>query len=244
MPNDLSELEIDEVSLVGKGANNKKYLIIKSMESEITTEIEPAGANGGAGASVAQVSKEDVDGAVAKAVMEAIEKEQKERSEAIKKAVDEAIAKEQAEKADLKKALDIERDVRVTKEYIEKATVDFPNLPGTTPVVMGPILKEAQEKLTEASFKALHDVLKAASAALGESALLYKELGSDLDAPTTGSAAEQLDTLAKARAGDIRKSVEGATLDSKTAYAIAYDQVCKEHKDLFVAERKEYLGRA
>ena len=32
MPTDLSDLELDEVSLVGKAANGKRFLIFKSLQ--------------------------------------------------------------------------------------------------------------------------------------------------------------------------------------------------------------------
>ncbi|MHB8123494.1 MAG: XkdF-like putative serine protease domain-containing protein [Desulfuromonadaceae bacterium] len=179
--------------------------------------------------------------ALNEAIQKALTDERKGREEAIKKAVDDAIAKEQAEKKELKKELAIERDVRITKEYIEKATTDLPHLPGITPSLMGPVLKEAQEKLSETTFKGLYDVLKAASAVLGESAAIYKEIGSDMDLPKSGSAEAQLNALAATRAGEIRKSANGATLDPKVAKAIAYQQVLDENPALEVAHRKEYL---
>jgi len=43
MPNELTDLELDEVSLVGKAANGRKYILIKSREGVPMTKTEPAG---------------------------------------------------------------------------------------------------------------------------------------------------------------------------------------------------------
>jgi len=242
MPTELSDLEIDEVSLVTKAANNRKFLIFKSMESDQMSDHEPAGANGTAGASGAQVVVQKAD--LEAMIQKAIEDDRTTRDADIKKAIDAAIAKEQAEKAEIQKQLDIERDIRVTKEFIEKAGCDLPNLPGTTPANMGPVLKEAQEKLSEASYKALYDILKASSAALGESNVLFKSLGSDIDAPAAGTAEARLDALVEARVGEIRKSADGRSLDPTVAKAVAYQQIMKENPDLVVQHRREYLASA
>ncbi len=93
MPNELKNLELEEVSLVGKAANGKKFLIFKSMQNSkegIMMKTKPAGAR--AGASVAQVSKADIMDIVQKAV-EPIRKENARLRETLLKKDYEEIAK-------------------------------------------------------------------------------------------------------------------------------------------------------
>ena len=135
--------------------------------------------------------------------------------------------------SELRKKLDVERNIRVTNGYIEKAKADMPDLPGTTPAAMGPVLKEIFEKLSEPSAKALYDVLKLASIAVG----ILK-----FDSPAEGSAEAQLDALAKTRAEEIRKSADGASLSQQVRYAVAYSEVIKEHPELYFQHHLECLN--
>lgn len=91
MPNELSDLELDEVSLVGKAANGKRFLIFKNSKGEPMTKTKPAGATK-AGASVAQVSKADIISIIEKAV-EPIRKENAQLREILRKKDYEDIAK-------------------------------------------------------------------------------------------------------------------------------------------------------
>jgi hypothetical protein len=93
MPNELKNLELDEVSLVGKAANGKKFLIFKSMQKSKeginVIKTKPAGARAGARASV---SKADILDIVQKAV-EPIRKENAKLRETLLKKDYEEIAK-------------------------------------------------------------------------------------------------------------------------------------------------------
>lgn len=84
MPTTLSDLDLDEVSLVGKAANGKKFLIFKSLnKGDRMKQTKPARATrAGAGASV--VSKADILSIVEKAV-EPIRKENEELRAQLKK---------------------------------------------------------------------------------------------------------------------------------------------------------------
>lgn len=91
MANKLYDLELDEVSLVGKAANNRKFLIYKS-EGVTMRQTKPARADkAGAGASV-RVTKADILDIVQKAV-EPIRKENAELRAILRKKDYESIAK-------------------------------------------------------------------------------------------------------------------------------------------------------
>jgi len=91
MANKLYDLELDEVSLVGKAANNRKFLIYKS-EGVTMRQTKPARADkAGAGASVT-LSKADITDIVQKAV-EPIRKENAELRAILRKKDYESIAK-------------------------------------------------------------------------------------------------------------------------------------------------------
>lgn len=82
MPNELTDLELDEVSLVGKAANGRKYILIKSREGVPMTKTKPARADkAGARASVSKAELLDI---VQKAV-EPIRKENEELRSIIRK---------------------------------------------------------------------------------------------------------------------------------------------------------------
>jgi len=93
MPYELKDLDLDEVSLVGSPANNRKFLIFKSMQKSKeginVIKTKPAGARAGARASV---SKADILDIVQKAV-EPIRKENAKLRETLLKKDYEEIAK-------------------------------------------------------------------------------------------------------------------------------------------------------
>lgn len=230
--NDLSDADYDRIDFVRKAASGKKIAIFKSsdtnpdMESENIAKDEPLGADGtGASAGApASITKERVD----EAIQKALEAERQKSAETVQKML--------GENVELKKALEVERNVRVTKEYIEKAQAEVPHLPGTVPAKFGPILKEMAEKLPKETFDQVYTVLKAASAIVGQSTI-FKEIGSSMDAPTGNSAEAQLDAIAKQKAAEIRKADTG--LSYPEAYARAYLQAAEENPQLFKAHRAE-----
>lgn len=239
----LSELEAFEVSLVKSGANNKKFLLLKSQEggmqklleqvmkcnleneAELDTKIldlapeeikkDDAGLEEFKSAvkgairllksidsdkldqvSLAslltkQVKKENPEEVINKTgdnkepgveIMPENKPEEVKKEEVTPSAVDskiEAIYKANQElvqkNADLEKKLDVERQVRIQKEFDDKAA-DFKNLPGES-ADLSLVLKEASEKLGKESFEKLETILKASDTAIGEGELL-KEVGS------------------------------------------------------------------
>ena len=91
MPNELTDLELDEVSLVGKAANGKRFLLYKSANGSVPmTKTKPARADK-AGAR-ALVSKAELLDIVQKAV-EPIRKENEELRSILRKKEYEQIAK-------------------------------------------------------------------------------------------------------------------------------------------------------
>lgn len=92
MPNELSDLDLEEVSLVGKAANGKRFLLFKNTQGVGKMKTKPAGAvRAGAGASVA-LSKADITDIVEKAV-EPIRKENAVLRASLRKKDYESIAK-------------------------------------------------------------------------------------------------------------------------------------------------------
>jgi len=118
---------------------------------------------------------------VPEAVRPAIQALWKEHGEAVAK-----VAKMEA-------ILKAERDQRLTKEWIAKATAEYNSL-AIKPDDLGPILKALEEKAPD-ELKRIEEVLKAADAAI-TAGDLFKEKGKS-GAQSAGSAMEKLEQMAK-----------------------------------------------
>lgn len=154
MPNELTDLELDEVSLVGKAANGKRFLIFKSEGVQMTNK-EPAGATG---AGEALVSKADILGIVQKAI------------EPLKE-----------ENARLKKSLETQAETLRTKDYVEIAKSEFSELGKPDEVAKN---LQALEKLDGESRKSILKIWKQTNAMKKEAgSMLYKTVGSSRPAP-------------------------------------------------------------
>lgn len=159
------------------------------------------------------------------AVREALEK-----AEADNKAMAERVQKaEDATKAadDIAKA---ERETRLTREFVTKAE-------GYRALVVkaedfGPVLKEASEKLTKASFEAIEQVLKAADAAIVQTDL-FKEQGRARE----GAKAEGAIAEATAAAEALRKA------DTKLTDAAAMQKAFKADPALAARYQDEMRAR-
>jgi hypothetical protein len=223
MPTDLKDLQLDEVSLVGSPANNRKFLIFKSMQkskgSMKMTDHKPAGAKAGAGE--AQVTKADLEGMIEKAISGV-------REENVK----------------LKKALQTEKGIRRQAELERIAKADYAELGDTSETAK--ILKSLEDSnLPDEVQKGLKDALKQANAVKKEA---MKTLGSTLGSsrPAPGSAIAQFDALVETRMGEIRKSAD-APKDQKVLKALATQAVTKENGKLaqaVLAEQREASMRA
>lgn len=124
------------------------------------------------------------------------------------------------QKADVKKA----NETAAMAVFTKRASDDFSHLTGT-PAELADVLKaiatmpEAAQKTAEAVFKSAEELAKKAFVATG----MRKGLES-----TDGSAAEQLDTLAKAHAEA-----------NKVGYAVAYSAVIEKRTDLYEQSLEE-----
>jgi hypothetical protein len=206
MPNMLSDLELDEVSLVGKSANGRRFLVFKSKdkgEQKMTTE--PARAkNARADDSEALVSKSAIMDIIQKAV--------------------EPIAKENRE---LRKELERQNEILKRKSYVEIAKAHLSEL--VSPEEGADILKSLENVPPDAR-KTILKTLKQANAVKKEaSKLLYHPLGSSQPAP--GSAMEEFNALVEKRMSEIRKS--GSTgSDPKVLRAMAVQEITRERPEL------------
>jgi hypothetical protein len=205
MPNELSDLELDEVSLVGKAANGKRFLIYKNSKGVPMTKTKPAGATK-AGASEAQVTKADIISIVEKAV-----------------------APLQEENAKLRKSLAKQNEILRKKDYEQIAKSEFSELGSTEEVTT--ILKSLEGLPSEAR-KPIIKTLKAANAMRKEAgAMLFKSVGHSRPAP--GSHRAEFYSLVEKKQGEIRKSDSGKAIkDAMVLKSIAMDEVSKEYPEL------------
>lgn len=171
-------------------------------------EPEPAGAK--AEPMQAQVSKADF--------------------EELKKRLDLAEAKNaqlENENKATKDALAKEATARILKEHIEKAEKLYPQLgaPGELALITKGIAEKAPEEWAK-----LEGILKAASERIAKGEL-FSEIGSRGSGPASGSAEEQLTSIAKSY---VEK-------DPKLDYPMAFTKACQDNEELYdryVAEQR------
>jgi hypothetical protein len=218
MPTDLSNLELDEVSLVGKAANGKRFLIFKSMpKGGKTMKIKPAGATR-TGAGEALVSKADI--------MDIVQK---------------AIAPLQEENVRLRKTLQKQTDTLRKKDYVDLAKSHLDEL--GTPEEGAEILKSLED-LPEESRNFILKTLKQTNAMKKEAGqMLYKSIGSSRPAP--GSVSEEFYSKVDAKMAEIRKSGSGPK-DKMILKSLAMDAVSQEYPDMarsVIAEERAAVVR-
>jgi hypothetical protein len=178
--------EAEGPSLEAKNASElvaalKKAGVSKDAVAEVEAAIEKA-------TEKAELEKADLSPA-AKAAL----KKAEDATAAAQKKADEAIAK-----------ADAERDARLDKEFVAKAEA-FDSLP-TKADDLGPILKEASEKLPKESYEALETLLKATNEGI-EKGELFSTAGADGVTEPGADAFAQL----KQKAEEIRKSDSSLT---------------------------------
>jgi len=218
MPTDLSNLELDEVSLVGKAANGKRFLIFKSMpKGGKIMKTKPAGATR-TGAGEALVSKADI--------MDIVQK---------------AIAPLQEENVRLRKTLQKQTDTLRKKDYVDLAKSHLDEL--GTPEEGAEILNSLED-LPEESRNFILKTLKQTNAMKKEAGLmLYKSIGSSRPAP--GSVSEEFDSKVDAKMAEIRKSGSGPK-DKMILKSLAMDAVSQEYPDMarsVIAEERAAVVR-
>jgi hypothetical protein len=195
----LTEIDVDEVSLVGKPATRRKFTLLKSEETgmsieKIIEDIKKLGDDDQA--ELRKALSPDSDEEWRERLLKALEKDDGDdippeilKDDRAVEAVREELQKQRDEIAELKKAreetakaLADEKAARVRKTYIEKAAA-YVNLPGVNPDDFGPMLMKMESALTEDEAKKLNEILKASEA--GYYAEL-DEVGSGVDGDGSG----------------------------------------------------------
>jgi hypothetical protein len=236
MPTDLIDLDLDEVSLVGEPANGKKFLIYKSMESgnNMTNTPEDGKNDKPGGTATETVLPEPnaattpplVDKSTTSPLVDKVTKAD------LEKAVAEERARFEARESDLRKELQIEKDIRRKQELIEVAKSDYLALgkPEDTALVLKQI--EDSNLSDEARAQVLAS-LKQASAIKAEAGrIITKELGHNRTMPGSDTALGKFYAKVEERLGEIRKSGEGSGKARQALKAMAVKQISLEHPDL------------
>jgi hypothetical protein len=147
---------------------------------------------------------------------------------ALKKAAEDEKTRLQKDFETVNKALEIEKSIRITKEFVDIAKADMPSLVGTTPDKFGLVLKEMSEKLSKETYTAVVDVLKTSSAFIEKSNGLTKEFGTS--AVPSGSSHEKLAGIANSY----------ISKDSSMTYAKAFLKAYGENPELAKQYDVEY----
>jgi hypothetical protein len=247
LPAFLTDLEIDEVSLVEKGANNKKIIFKSFEDSDMTSTnkeetkaeeetISKSAENvetviKEASPAPADVEKEgeekrdeedekEPEGEVSKSLVKKMAQTEKALENArIEKA---ALAQEVEQ---IRKALQDELNRRILKEHIEKASVEYVRL--GKPDDVGLIMKEASEKLSPEIYGKLSGLMKTANARI--EAGLFQEVGKSGFAPGS-SVVEKVRAIAKSY---VEKSAGSMTMAQAEARAWA------DNPDLYMQYQSE-----
>jgi hypothetical protein len=228
LPSDLSNLDLDEVSLVGKAANAKTFLIFKGLESESMTENEPEKG----------IKKDEpvVEAPISKSDLESIRKE---------------LADAKTEKDNIKKALDAEIALREKNEFIKKAA-SFPDVGFSVKEgenrtnALGEFMHKMSKSLSAEEYAKFEETLKSAQVAKSEAMkILGVEKGYNGQAAPDTPAGELAQLVAKELA-IIEKSAD-APKDPKVREAIAIQKVSEQNGKLaarvLAQERAEKIAR-
>lgn len=214
LKNDLSNLELDEVSLVGKAATGRKFLIYKSMQKSkegIMMKTKPAGAKTGAG--VAQVTKADIQDMISKGIQEAV------------KPLVETVQKQ---------------STKMRKQELESIAKSYLGELGN-PAETATILKSLEDSdMPQEAREGILKTLKQANAVKKEAmAVLGTQMGSSRPAP--GSATAQFEAIVQKHLNEIRKSGEGSK-SPKVQRAMAIAAATRENGALakaVIAEERQ-----
>ena len=207
----LANLEIEEISIVTWGANNKKFVMRKdeNREGKLFFEKQIIDKNGDDIMVVSEEEKLKMEKELKEELHSKMEKEfaeEKARLEKEAKDAKELAAKLEKEETDAaneltqtkqlaKDAMEtarLEKEARLTKEFVDIAKEKYPIIGDNTQI--GMLLKEASEKLS----KEANDVLGIAFAAANEKLKksdLFREVGSKTEKEESNP--DKLDRLAK-----------------------------------------------
>jgi hypothetical protein len=234
MPMDLIDLDLDEVSLVGEPANGKKFLIYKSMESENEMTNTPEdGKNDKPGGTAAEDAVPEPTTATTPPVVDKSTIPQDKVTKAdLEKAVAEERARFEARESDLRKELQIEKDIRRKQELIEVAKSEYPALgkPEDTALVLKQI--EDSNLPEEARAQVLASLKQASAIKTEAGRIITKEIGHNRTMPGSDTALGKFYAKVEERISEVRKSGEGSGKARQTLKAMAVKQISLEHPDL------------
>lgn len=235
----LTDLEIEEVSLVELGANNKKFVTRKGENGNGKLWFMDGGNMTGKIEKSAEEIEKELKEKLEKELKEKMEKEYSEKIEKEKKEMAEKLEKEKLDlterlekaeataKESLEKA-EVEKQARLTKEFIDIAK-GMPTLGEA--IKVGPVLKEMSEKLSKESYDAVMTILKAADERT-KKGLLLQEIGKDGEGVSDSSAY-----------GEIEKSAKTIMDTEKISYTMALQKAIRQNPDLYEKYTNERAKR-
>lgn len=207
MPNLLTELDLDEVSLVGKAANGKKrFLIYKSQEPvKKTTKRDK------------MIAPQALEAHINKTVATVVQK---------------ALAAERKETVAIRKQLNAEMDRRRTAELTEIAKNHMGGLAPVDKTVR--VLKAIETSgMSPEDQKAIRTMMKKSAAAMKESAL-FKSIGTSRPEVMPNSPYAAFEAEVEKRLAVIQKS-DTAPKSAKKARSLAVKWVVQNRPDLWAA---------
>lgn len=216
----LVDLVVEEVSLVPRGANNKTFLLFKSMDGKMKTTTEPGGSEGNPVLSGQEGIEKQLD--LEKTRREALEKQVQDLEKAAgeKVILEKRVADLETENQATKERLEKAENQRILKEHIEKAEKIYPH--AGDPAKIALITKALEQKAPEA-WAELEPILKAMSEQI-EKGALFKELGKSTSHESDDDTAlTEINKMAKER---IEKGLE-------TDFATAWTKVVKADPELY-----------
>jgi hypothetical protein len=234
VPQRLTEIDVDEISLVGKPANRRQFTLLK-MENEdmadtdtILDQLQKLSAD--ERAEIIEKMAPESEQAWRERVLKAIEDDDTEvlkDDRALDVVVDElkkmrdVVAEVRTAQKEAEAAILKEQHTARRKSYIEKAG-DYAKIPGLVADDFGEILMKCEDALTEDEVKKLNEILKAA--AEGMSGVPTEELGSGVD--EGADVLKQVESL-------IRKEMEA---DPKLTEAQARAEVYRKEPGILARE--------
>ena len=215
----LIDLVVEEVSLVPRGANNKTFLLFKSMDGKMKTTTEPGGSEGNPVLSGQEGIEKQLD--LEKTRREALEKQVQDLEKAAgeKVILEKRLADLETENQATKERLEKAENQRILKEHIEKAEKIYPHAgdPAKTALITKAIEQKAPEAWAE-----LEPILKAMSEQI-EKGALFRELGKSTSQESDDTALTEINKMAKER---IEKGLD-------TDFATAWTMVVKADPELY-----------
>ena len=216
----LIDLVVEEVSLVPRGANNRTFLLFKSMDGKMKTTTEPGGSEGNPVLSGQEGIEKQLD--LEKTRREALEKQVQDLEKAAgeKVLLEKRLADLETENQATKERLEKAENQRILKEHIEKAEKIYPH--AGDPAKIALITKALEQKAPEA-WAELEPILKAMSEQI-EKGALFRELGKSTPGESDDNTAlTEINKMAKER---IEKGLD-------TDFATAWTVVVKADPELY-----------